>query len=326
MKPGRRAASFLLTFVLALVLVAAPAFVGVAAAEDLAAQDLGGGVFLLAGGGGNVALLTTPEGALLVDTLTLDGARTLPDRIRRLTDKPVRYVVNTHSHFDHIEGNALFLGTATLIAHDAAARREAAFHAEVLREYPGRLEAARQKKDEGGSGWAAGRLEWARQSPAGRAPVPTLTFGSDLTLSLGDETVRLWHLGPGHTDGDTLVYFEKAKVLHLGDLDFHQIIPYMAASEGTNVPSWIAALDEVQQRVPPDVKVIPGHGALTDLPGLRPLRGYLADLLEAARQAKARGLSQEEFSRSVSLPAYAAWAGYAERFKDNAAFAYATLR
>jgi cyclase len=250
----------------------------------------------------------------------------LPDRVRRLTDQPVRYVVNTHSHFDHVEGNGLFLATATLIAHHAAASREAAFHAEVLREYPALLEAALQKKDEGGSGWFAGRLEWARQAPAGRAPVPNLTYGSDLTLRLGGETVRLWHVGPGHTDGDTLVFFEQAKVLHTGDLDFHRVIPYLAVSEGSDVPGWIAALDDALQRVPPDVKVIPGHGALTDLAGLRLMRGYLVDLLEAARQAKARGQSQEELVRSVSLPAYASWPGYAERLKDNAAVAYATAR
>jgi glyoxylase-like metal-dependent hydrolase (beta-lactamase superfamily II) len=143
--------------------------------------------------------------------------------------------------------------------------------------------------------------------------------------------VHLWHPGRAHTDGDTLVYCERAKVLHAGDLVFNRIIPYMDASEGSSVSGWVSALDDVLRRVQlaerklRDVKVIPGHGEVTSLSGVREFRAYLADLLEAAKKAKAAGQTLEQFKETVALPAYAHYADYATRLKDNAAVAYAEV-
>jgi cyclase len=292
---------------------------------------VGRDVFVVTGDGGNVGVLATADGVLLVDTATWRASRRLPERVRLVTEGRVRFVVNTHFHADHVQGNDLFASSALIIAHDTVPERMRAFHAQVLRDYPALLETARGDGNQAGAAWLSEQLDWARSTPAERLPTPALTYASELTLRLGDETVHIWHPGRAHTDGDSLVYCERAKVLHAGDILFNRIIPYMDAAEGSSVSGWIAALDDVLRRVQlaerklRDVKVIPGHGEVSSLSGVREFRGYLADLLEAARQAKASGQSLEQFKQTVALPAYAHYADYALRLKDNAAVAYAEV-
>ena len=141
-------------------------------------------------------------------------------------------------------------------------------------------------------------------------------------MHVGDETIGVWHTPPAHTDGDSVIYFEKAKVLHMGDVFFNRIVPFIDVSAGGSAKGYLAAIDAVVARVPADVKIIPGHGDATDLAGLREARQYMADILDAARQARAAGKTKEQFLASVDLPKYKSYDGYGERFKDNCAAAW----
>jgi len=145
---------------------------------------------------------------------------------------------------------------------------------------------------------------------------------SEFRIHVPGETIHVWHTPPAHTDGDGVVYFENAKVVHMGDLLFHEVIPFIDIRGGGSARGYLDALDRVTARVPADVTVIPGHGEITDLAGVKKFRQYIADILDAANKARAAGKSREDFVKETELPAYKAYGGYPDRFRSNLGAAY----
>jgi glyoxylase-like metal-dependent hydrolase (beta-lactamase superfamily II) len=250
---------------------------------------LRGGVHALYGRGGNVGFFVGPDAVIVVDSQFKDLAPGIVEKIKGVTDKPIRYLLNTHHHGDHTGGNEVFRHFAVIVAHDNVRRRMLA-------------------------------------SPD--ASAPTRTFDSERRFHVEGtgETVHLWHVPASHTDGDAVVFFEKANVLHTGDVFFNEVIPVIDVSAGGTPAGYLAAIDKVIARVPKDVVLIPGHGVVSDVAGLKRFRQYIEDLVDAARKAKGAGTSREEFVKSVELPAYKAWKGYPDRFRMNAGAAYDELK
>jgi glyoxylase-like metal-dependent hydrolase (beta-lactamase superfamily II) len=184
------------------------------------------------------------------------------------------------------------------------------------------LEAAKKAGNESGAKYFSDQIEWAKKAKVEEIPAPVMTFDSELRIHIGDETIDMWHTPPAHTDGDSAVYFQKANVLHMGDLMFNKIIPFIDVKGGGSVRGYVEALDKVMARVPANVTVIPGHGEITDFNGMKALRQYVADVLDAAARAKKAGKSKDDFLKSVDLPAYKDWNGYKDRFKANCDSAY----
>lgn len=293
-----------------------------AASDVFRVQALGGGVHVLYGRGGNVAFYVGPDAVLVVDSQFRDVAPGILEQIKKVTDKPVRYLVNTHHHGDHVGGNEAFKPVAVIMAHENVRKRMLAAPAEVLRDYPARLDEARATGNEAQAKFLAEQIEWAKKVRVETIPAPSVTYGSELKVHLGWETIHLWHTPPAHTDGDTVVSFEAAKVVHLGDLLFHKVIPVIDPKAGATVKGYVAALGQVMDRLAPDTTVIPGHGEVTDVQGVIGFNQYITDLLQAARQARKAGKSKEAFVAEVDLPDYKDWRGYPERFKANAAVAW----
>ena len=291
-------------------------------ADAFQVSRLPGNVHVLYGKGGNVGFYVGPDAVLVVDSQYRDAAPGILDEIRKITDRPVKYLLNTHHHSDHVGGNTAFRPFSLILAHDNVRKRMLAAPAEILRDYPGRMEKAREAGDAKGEKFYADQIDWARKVSVEEIAAPFLTFDSEMRLFLGEEVVQIWHTPPGHTDGDSVVYFEKARVLHGGDLVWNRVIPYVDVKAGSSPKGHAAALDEIIRRLPSDVKVIPGHGQVMDLEGLRAFRRYFADLLDGAGKAKSAGVSREEFLKTVDLAAYREYGGYASRFKDNCAAAY----
>jgi len=285
-------------------------------------SPLQGNVYVLYGRGGNVGFYVGPDAVFVVDSQYADAAPGILDQIRKVTDRPVKYLLNTHHHADHVAGNAAFRPFSLIMAHDNVRKRMLASPAEILRDYPGRMEKAREAGDAKGEKYYADQIEWARNVKVEEIAAPFLTFDSEVRLFLGEEVIQIWHTPPGHTDGDSVAYFEKARVLHGGDLVWNRVIPYVDVKAGSSPKGHAAVLDEIIGRLPSDVKVIPGHGQVMDLEGLRAFRRYFTDILDAAGKAKSAGVSREEFLKAVDLPAYRDYGGYASRFKDNCAAAY----
>ena len=292
------------------------------APDPFRVQPLDGNVYALYGRGGNVAFFVGPEAVLVVDSQFKELAPGIVAQIRRISDKPIRFLVNTHHHGDHVGGNEVFRQFAMIVAHDNVRARMLASPVTILKEYPARLEEAKKSGNREFEKFLSDQIAWAKTARVEEIAAPVMTFDSALRIHMGDETIDVWHLPPAHTDGDSAVWFEKAKVLHMGDDFFNQVIPFVDVESGGSVSGYLAALDKVSGKVSADAVVIPGHGEVTDLAGLKAFRQYIADLLDAARKARAAGKSKEDFVRGADLAPYRSWKGYPERFKENAASAW----
>jgi glyoxylase-like metal-dependent hydrolase (beta-lactamase superfamily II) len=265
--------------------------------------------------GSNGAVIVNDDDVLLVDShMTPAAARALLADLPRITDKPIRSVVNTHFHFDHVHGNQVFGTDVEIMAHEFTYEKLAAGETQQGRGYetfigsiPRRIEdlereissvAATEREA------LTERLERLRrmveQERETRPTPPTLTLREAVTLYRGGREIQLFHWGRGHTGGDVLVYLPAEKVLVAGDV-ITGGIPYMG--DGFFL-EWADLLDALRA-LPVDV-VLPGHGrAFTETARFSALRDALRDLWGQLADLHAQGVSAEEAARRVDLTAYA---------------------
>lgn len=215
----------------------------------------------------NAGIVIGSDGVLVVDTLisAKEGARFLAD-IRKVTSKPIKYVVNTHTHLDHAFGNCVFakLG-ATIISHSAD-------------------RTALQKAGEGTLQNIA-NYGLKPEEMAGTAIfLPTLTFSDRMQIDLGDETVELIRTAPSHTEGSLVVYLPAKKLLFAGDVLFTDFHPFMADGD---ISGWTATIDSLLAMN--IEKIIPGHGPLSTKKDLREMKEYLLLFDKTARELAADG-------------------------------------
>lgn len=274
-------------------------------------------VYCLFGRGGNVGFLVTDRGVLVVDDQYGEVAPGIVDQIRSVTDKPVRYLVNTHYHADHTGGNPVFAKLGEIIAHETVRPRLLEFPQVVLKEFPGRIQALETEiaaiqdpadayRDALGKdlNLLKSFVDRAKSFSADTAAPPGLTYDGRMAVWLGDQPVEIAHIAPGHTDGDSIVYFRKEKVVHMGDLLFNGLVPFIDVAGGGSAAGYIKNLDWALERLPADTRVIPGHGPVTDMAGLRHYREFLNDLRVEVDKAVRQGQSRAEAARSVRLTAY----------------------
>ena len=230
------------------------AFVTSAPAQDMLdavtvrAAKAAGNVYFLdcAGGfgGGNVAASVGDDGILLVDDMYAAMGPKLLAALKTLSAKPVRIVLNTHFHGDHIQGNKNFHGTAVIIGQENIAKRLIAANKE-----------------------SAPTLDY----------VPAVTFSDRISINFNGEEIQMIHFPNTHTDGDSIVYFTKSKVLHLGDMFFFGMFPAVYTQGGGDIRQLVRSIEKIVADFPADTKVIPGHG---DLATMQDLKNYLAMLKE----------------------------------------------
>ena len=200
--------------------------------ERFTLKPLRGGVHALYGRGGNVGFLVGPEAVLVVDSQYKDMAPGIVEQIRSVTDKPIKFLVNTHHHGDHTGGNDTFRPLSVIIAHDNVRKRMLASPQDILRDYPARAADARKAGREDQAKNLEEQIAWAKTVKVEEIPAPIVTYDSELRVHVNGETVQVWHTPPAHTDGDSSVYFEKANVLHMGDLFFHKYVPFIDVRSG----------------------------------------------------------------------------------------------
>lgn len=233
------------------------------------AEKVADGLYFVTGRGGNLALSIGDEGVFLVD----DQYAPLTDAIRQviaqLTDQPVKFVLNTHWHADHTGGNENLgkLGTV-VIAHDNVRTRMSTEQFSTFWERP------------------------TDPSPAGALPV--VTFNDTLTFHMNGLTIRAFHVAGAHTDGDAIVHFVEANVIHMGDVLFYTWYPYIDVSAGGSIRGTIAAVESVLPLVDEDTVVLPGHGVITDKAGLIEYRDMLNGIAERIQALIDEGKSLEE--------------------------------
>jgi len=250
----------------------------------------------------NAGLVVGPESCIVIDALFAPSmTHAFRDEIARVTDKPVRTLINTHHHVDHTMGNALF-PEAQIVSHANARREQQRVGTGVLDLLRPRIPDLVAEVD-----GVATRL-------------PDVTFEGELTLHLGDRTLSLVHLGPAHTIGDALVLLPQERLLFAGDVAFHHVTPL--GFEG-HIGSWIEVCDRVDAL---DVEtVVPGHGPAGGKSELREMRGYLDTIHRQARAAFDAGRSEQEASAAIDVGAYAS-RGEPERLPLNVARMYQEFR
>jgi len=243
-----------------------------------------GNIYMLEGAGGNIAASVGEDGIVIVD----DQYAPLADKIAAalkgigVTDKPVRFVINTHYHGDHTGGNAPFAsGGSTIIAQDNVRKR---------------LETGGQA----GIGSSMSR----EQKPAPQGGLPIITFENDVTVHLNGEDIRALHFPSGHTDGDAIVFFPKANVVHMGDDFVTYGYPFIDVISGGSVQGIISACDKVAAQLPNDVKVIPGHGQLATLSDVREYSAMLKGTSTAVQAAINQGKSVDQMKKDKVLAAW----------------------
>jgi glyoxylase-like metal-dependent hydrolase (beta-lactamase superfamily II) len=321
-------AGLLVTLGLYFAAAAQPAPTPTAAHHDRAPSDvfkrqaLASNVHALYGRGGNVGFFVGPDAILVVDSQYKDIAPGIVAEIQKVSDKPIKYLLNTHHHGDHVGGNEVFQRFAVIIAHDNVRKRMLMAPQQILERSPKYLEEARKAGNAAMVKRLEEEIEWARKVKLEEIPAPVLTYDSELRVHLGGETIQVWHTPPAHTDGDSVVFFEKANVIHMGDNFFHKLVPFIDASSGGSAQGYVTMIDRVLARVPANATVIPGHGQVTDVAGLKAFRQEVADLIDAARKARAAGKTRQQFVDEVDFPQMKDYPGYPARFKANAGVAY----
>ena len=239
------------------------------AANPIQPQKLADNLTLLSGPGGNVVVLNGADGKFVVDTFVLPAWAKLKESLDALGNAPLKTVINTHWHFDHVDNNAsLHSAGATVLAHDNTKKRMSEAHdLPVLNlHFPA--------------------------SPA--EALPQQTFASTHKLQANGETLLLEHLAPAHTDTDVFVHFQKANVIHMGDTFFNGIYPYIDASTGGSVKGMIAAANKVLPLANDSTKIIPGHGPLGTKADLVKFRDMLATARDHVQKLKSAGKSAQE--------------------------------
>jgi cyclase len=274
-------------------------------------------VWCLFGRGGNVGFLVTDNGVLVVDDEYEEVAQGIVDQIRTVTDKPIRYLVNTHYHADHTGGNPVFIKFAEIIAHDNVRPRLLDYPAMVLKTFPDRIKALEQEiasipdpndpwraSLEKDLGLAKFFLDDAGKFKVETAAPPHLTYDGHVRVWLGGQEVQIFHVAPGHTDGDSMVFFVDQKVLHMGDLFFNGMVPFIDEPGGGSVKGMIENIDYAIAHVPPDTRVIAGHGPTGGIADLKRARDFLADLWAQTEKAARSGMSKGDAARTIRMDAY----------------------
>jgi glyoxylase-like metal-dependent hydrolase (beta-lactamase superfamily II) len=240
--------------------------------------------------GSNSVFLVTDEGVLVIDTGQHPRAgQALIDRIRKITNKPIKWVINSHFHGDHTFGNAAFKAAgATFVAQKETAR---------IMQLVQPKEMARR----------ATYFKSHNYDPSAvKLILPDVTFDTTMTIHLGGREVRLFYLGPGQQDGDTFVLFPHAHALFTPGSFAKHSMPNMAFT--TSVENWIKLLDQVGAM---DVDVLlPGHGDVANRADVKELSGMLSDEYATVKAAIAKGMPLAEAQRTLTFPQYKDWRNY----------------
>jgi glyoxylase-like metal-dependent hydrolase (beta-lactamase superfamily II) len=241
-------------------------------------HKVSGNVYMLEGSGGNIGVSVGDDGIVIVDDQFAPLAEKIRAALKTITDKPVRFVINTHYHGDHTGGNLEFQKSSPIIAQENVRKR--------------------MEKD-GIAGNGASLNHAYKASEAGALPI--VTFDNQVTVHLNGEDIRALHVPAGHTDGDSVIFFPKSNVVHMGDDFVTYGFPFVDIASGGSVRGMIDSIDKVLGQVPADVKIIPGHGPISNPDDMRKFQQMMKDTLAAVQAAMKKGKTLDQMKQEKVL-------------------------
>jgi glyoxylase-like metal-dependent hydrolase (beta-lactamase superfamily II) len=206
---------------------------------QIKSTKVAGSIYMLEGSGGNIGALVGKDGIILIDDQFTPLSEKIKSALKKLSDKSIKFIINTHFHFDHTDGNKTFGGEgAVIVAHENTRKRLTTDQF-----------IATFKVDQKASPYDA---------------LPKITFSESVTFNMNGETVEIFHVKNAHTDGDAVIYFKESNVLHTGDVFVRYGLPFIDQPNGGNVDGMINAVDYILKMINDETKIIPGHGALSN--------------------------------------------------------------
>lgn len=295
-KQRRRKSSIaLVTGVFFLMTVVAAAQQNDFSKVQIKVTKVSGNIYMLEGSGGNIAASVGEDGIVIVDDQFAPLVEKIQQALKGITDKPVRFIINTHFHGDHTGGNAPFSNAgSTVIAQDNV----------------------RKRLESGGTAGNGGSLKMDYPA-APKGALPIITFANDVTVHLNGEDIRALHFPSGHTDGDSIIFFPKNNVVHMGDDFVRYGFPFIDVTSGGSVQGMISAMEKAMALLPPDVKVIPGHGAISNLDDVRAFVKMLKETSAVVQKAIDRRQTLEQMKQAKIL---APWEKFSGSFINTDAF------
>ncbi|MSP42638.1 MAG: MBL fold metallo-hydrolase [Alphaproteobacteria bacterium] len=240
---------------------------------EITTTKLSDTLYLLMGSGGNIGVSAGADGVYLIDDQYAPLSEKIMAAVKAISDKPVRYVINTHWHSDHTGGNENFNRSgAVILAHENVRARMAK-----------------------GQDIAAFKMT---VPPAPAAALPVITYSDKASLYLNGQTAKIFHMAPGHTDGDSIIYWPEANVLHMGDDFVSGMFPFFDLSSGGKFNGIVKAVETALAISNDKTKIIPGHGPLGSKADLQKFHGMLVGVQKKVMAAKAAGTTAEAWGAS----------------------------
>ena len=236
-------------------------------------------VYMLEGSGGNIGVSVGDDGIVIVDDQFAPLAPKIQAALKGITDKPVRFILNTHYHFDHTGGNAEFSKLGTIVAHENVRKR---------------LQTGSTTK------------RFGSQPPAPKEALPVVTFNDRASVHLNGEDVRAIHFPSGHTDGDSVIFFTQSNVVHMGDDFVTYGFPFVDIENGGSVSGMITGVEKVLATTKPDTRFIPGHGPLSSPDDVRNFVQMIKETRALVADAVKKGKTLDQMKQGHLLSRYEA--------------------
>jgi glyoxylase-like metal-dependent hydrolase (beta-lactamase superfamily II) len=239
--------------------------------QSITTHHVTGNIYMLEGNGGNIGVSAGEDGLLIIDDQYANMAEPIQDALKSLNKGDLKMILNTHFHSDHTGGNEVLGQGVPIVAHDNVRVR---------------LEKTKGK---------------SLDDAAFRESLPVVTYSESASVHFNGEALKLIHYPHGHTDGDSVIYFTKSNVVHMGDHFFVDLFPFIDVGSGGNVAQFMKNVEAVLDTLPDDVKIIPGHGRLATKQDLKKFLGTIQETTAIIRKGMGAGTSKRDL-QNAGLP------------------------